>query len=188
MAQRIVNGEQYEAVLIGGDVGQGSSLTVDGKAYKPVVTFNRPSDTTAYAIGDVVGSATSAVHQLTNAGPSGGAVLMQSLDMYIGNSAVPAGMGGFRVHFFNAAPSGIADNSVFNLGASERSAYCGFVDLPTPQDLGDTLWTQVDYVGRMIKLASGQTSLWAEIEARGAYTPASGTTYELQVGLLEVGL
>jgi hypothetical protein len=188
MAQRIVNGEQYEAVLIGGDVGQGSSLTVDGKAYKPVVTFSRPGDTTGYTAGDVVGSASSAVHQLTNAGPVGGAVLVQSVDMYVGTNAVPAGMGAFRVHFFNAAPSGVADNTVFNLTTAERSGYCGFVDLPAPQDFGDTLWTQADYGGRMIKLASGQTTLWAEIETRGAYTPASGTTYELQVGLLEVSL
>lgn len=186
MAQRIVAGEQYEAFLIGGDV-EGRSITVDGTAYKAVVSFARPGNASGYTAGDVVGSASSAAHQLTSVGPSGGAVLVQTVDMFIANSTVPAGMAGFRVHFFNAAPSGVVDNAVFNLSSTERSSYCGYADLSTPQDLGDTLWTQVDYVGRMIKLASGQTSLWAEIETRGAYTPASGTTYELQVGVLEVG-
>ena len=53
MAQRIVGGEQYEAFLLGGDI-EGSSVTVDGKAYRSTVTFNRPSNTTAYTAGDVV--------------------------------------------------------------------------------------------------------------------------------------
>jgi hypothetical protein len=30
--------------------------------------------------------------------------------------------------------------------------------------------------------------VWAEIETRGAYTPASGTAYELQVGMVELSL
>lgn len=187
MAQRIVNGEQYEAFLIGGDV-EGGSVTIDGKAYKSVVTFARPGDTTGYTAGDVVGSASSAVHALAGSGPMGGIVLVQSVEMYVGVNAVPAGMGAFRIHFFNVAPSGVADNAVFNVAASERASYCGYIDLPAPQDLGDTLWTQAEYGGRVIKLASGQTSLWAEIETRGAYTPASGTVYGLQVGLLEVSL
>ena len=187
MAQRIVAGEQYEALLIGGDI-EGRSITVDGNAYKPVVSFARPGNASAYTAGDVVGGASSAVHELTNAGPAGGAVLVQSVDMSIGNSAVPAGMAGFRVHFYNAAPSGTTDNAAFNLLAGERSSYCGYADLATPQDFGDTLWSQSDYIGRMIKLASGQTSVWAEIETRGAYTPASGTAYELQVGMVELSL
>lgn len=186
MAQRIVEGEQYEALLLGGDI-EGRSITVDGNAYKPVISFARPGNASGYTAGDVVGSTSTAAHQLANAGPTGGAVLVQSVDMFIDHNAVPAGMTGFRVHFFNVAPSGVADNAVFNLLAGERSSYCGYADLATPQDLGNTIWTQSDYVGRMIKLASGQTSLWAEIETRGAYTPASGTAYGLQVGMIEVG-
>jgi hypothetical protein len=187
MAQRIVAGEQYEAFLIGGTI-EGRSITVDGGSYKPVVSFVRPGNASGYTAGDVVGSASSAVHELTNAGPAGGAVLVQSVDMFIGNNAPPAGMAGFRVHFYNATPSGTADNDAFNLLAGERTSYCGYADLATPQDLGDTIWSQSDYVGRMIKLASGQTSLWTEIETRGAYTPASGTAYELQVGMVELSL
>lgn len=187
MAQRIVDGEQYEALLLGGDI-EGRSITVDGNAYNPVVSFARPGNASGYTAGDVVGGASSAIHELTNAGPSGGAVLVQSIDMSIGVNAVPSGMAAFRVHFYNASPSGITDNAAFNLLAGERSAYCGYADLATPQDLGDTLWSQSDYIGRMIKLASGQTSVWAEIETRGAYTPASGTVYELRVGMVELSL
>ena len=167
---------------------QGASLPVVGGAYRSVVSFTRPADTTAYAAGDVVGSGTSAVHQLTLAGPAGGYVLVQSVGLMIANAAVPSGMGGFRVHFYSAQPGAAADNAAFDLVSGDRAAYLGSVDQPTPQDLGSTLWAQTDYAGRMLKLAAASTTLWCEIETRGAYTPASGTAYELRVATLEAGL
>jgi hypothetical protein len=226
MAQRIINGEQYEVLLIRGDINgspvpvtfasgvtisgvtigaqvevtndsgnplpvsdAGSSLTVDGKAYRSIVSFVRPGDTTSYTAGDVIGtSAGSAIHTLSGVGPSGGFVLVQNASLFIGNTSVPAGMGAFRLHFYSANPSGIADNAAFNVQSADVAVYMGYADLPTPQDLGSTLYTQTEYVGRQLKLASGQTSLFAELETRGAYTPASGTTYEIRVSTLEAGL
>jgi hypothetical protein len=40
----------------------------------------------------------------------------------------------------------------------------------------------------MVKLASASTSLFAELETRGGYHPASGTLYDLRVLTLEAGL
>ena len=226
MAQRIINGEQYEALLIRGDLNGGpvpvafasgvtisgvtmsaevevindsgnplpvsdggSSLTVDGKAYRSIVSFVRPGDTTGYTAGDVVGASSgSAIHTFSGVGPSGGFVLVQNVSLFIGNTSVPAGMGAFRLHFYSASPSGIADNAAFNLQSGEVASYMGYADLSTPQDLGSTLYTQAEYVGRQLKLASGQTSLFAELETRNAYTPASGTVYEIRMNTLEAGL
>jgi hypothetical protein len=188
MAQRIVGGEQYEAFLLGGDT-EGSSVTVDSRAYRSIASFVRPGNTTAYTAGDVVGTAAgSAIHTMSNAGPSGGYVLVQSVSMFINNTAVPSGMGAFRLHFYSSSPSGIADNAVFTLNSGDTSAYMGFADLSTPLDLGNVLYAQTDYVGRQLKLASGQTSLFTELETRNAYTPASGTAYEIRVNTLEAGL
>ena len=53
-------------------------------------------------------------------------------------------------------------------------------------DNGGVLYTQADYSGRLVKLASGSTSLFAEIETRGAYTPASGTIYGLRVSTIGI--
>jgi len=169
-------------------VSPSTPLPVGGKAYRSVVSFTRPANTTAYTAGDVVGSATSAIHTMTAAGPSGGFVLLQSMALFIGSTAVPSGMGAFRVHLYNASPTAIADNAVFDLVSGELNAYMGFVDLPTPADFGSTIYTQTDYIGRLVKLAAASTSLFAEIETRGAYTPESGTTYELRMGTLETGL
>lgn len=171
-------------------------LAVNSKAYRAAVTITRPSNTTAYTAGDVIGvadsgtpaNAGSAVITLPSIGPSGGYVLIQSVRLLIGNTSVPSGMGGFRLHFYTAAPTAILDNAAFDLVSGEVANYAGFVDLPTPQDFGSTLFAQADYPGTLIKLASGQTSLWAELETRGAFTPASGTAYNLRVLALEAGL
>jgi hypothetical protein len=115
-------------------------------------------------------------------------VLIQSLSLVLSDSTVPSGMGAFRVHLYSASPTAIADNAPFDLVSGERASYLGFVDLAAPQDLGSTIYTQVDYPGRLVKLAAASTSLFAEIETRGAYTPVSASTVELRVNILEAGL
>ena len=174
----------------------GGSLTVDGKAYRSTVTITRPSNTTGYTAGDVIGiadsgtpaNAGSAIHTLTTIGPSGGHIIIQSVELFIGLTAVTSGMAGFRLHLYSASPTAILDNAAFDLVSGEVASYEGFIDLPTPQDFGSTLYTQADYPGRLVKLASASTSLFAELETRGTFTPASGTVYTLRVKTLEAGL
>ena len=167
----------------------GSTVTVDGRAYRVTTTITRPSNTTAYTAGDVIGSTGgSAILTLSGIGPSGGFVLIQSAALIFSDSTVPAGMGAFRVHFYNASPTAIADNAPFDLVSGDRALYMGYIDLSAPQDLGSTIYTQVDYPGRLIKLAAASTSLFTEIETRGAYTPVSASTVELRVSTLEAGL
>jgi hypothetical protein len=165
------------------------SLTVDGKAYRSTVTITRPSNTTAYTAGDVVGdTGGSAILTLSSIGPSGGYILIQSAALIFSDSTVPSGMGAFRIHLFSSSPTAIADNAPFDLVSGERAAYMGYIDLSAPQDLGSTIYTQVDYPGRLVKLAAASTTLFAEIETRGAYTPVSASTVELRVSTLEAGL
>jgi hypothetical protein len=167
----------------------GTPLTVDGKAYRSTVTITRPSNTTAYTAGDVVGATGgSAILTLSSIGPSGGFILIQSSVLIFSDSTVPSGMGAFRVHLYNATPTAIADNAPFDLVSGDRTKYMGYIDLSAPQDLGSTIYTQVDYPGRLIKLAADSTTLFAEIETRNAYTPVSASTVELRVSTLEAGL
>ena len=167
----------------------GGSLTVDGKAYRSIVTIIRPSNATAYTAGDVVGATGgSAIHTLATAGPSGGYVLIQSISMATHDTSVPAGMGSFRIHFYNASPTAIADNAAFDLLTTDHGKYLGYVDLPAPQDFGSSIYTQTDYPGRLVKLAASSTSLFIEIETKGAFTPASAVTFDLAILTLEAGL
>jgi hypothetical protein len=162
---------------------------VRGGAYRTTVSITRPSNATAYTAGDVVGDTNgSAILTFTNAGPSGGFVLLQSISLVFSDSSVPAGMGSFRLHLYSVAPTAIADNAAFDLLSGERDTYMGFIDITTPQDFGSSLYTQVDYPGRLIKLATGSTSLFAELETRGAYPPVSASTIAVRMNLLEAGL
>jgi hypothetical protein len=166
-----------------------SSLTVDGKAYRAAVTITRPSNTTAYTAGDVIGDTSgSAIITLPSIGPSGGFVLFQSVRLLIGSTSVPSGMGAFRLHLYTTTPTAIADNAAFDLVSGEVANYAGYIDLPAPQDFGSTLFTQADYCGTAVKLSSASTSLFAELETRGSFTPASGTLFDLRVMTLEAGL
>jgi hypothetical protein len=167
----------------------GGSLTVDGKAFRSVATITRPSNTTAYTAGDVVGdTGGSAIISLTSVGPSGGFVLVQSISLVFSDSVVPSGMGAFRIHMYSASPTAIADNAAFDLVSGDRATYMGYIDLPAPLDLGSTIYTQTDYPGRLIKLAAASTTLFVEIETRGAYTPVSASTVSIRMNLLEAGL
>jgi hypothetical protein len=165
------------------------SMGVAGTAFRSTVTITRPSNTTAYTAGDVVGdTGGSAILTLSNIGPSGGYVLIQSAALIFSDSSVPGGMGAFRVHLYSSSPTAIADNAAFDLVSGERVSYMGYIDLPAPLDFGSTIYTQVDYPGRLAKLAAGSSTLYAEIETRGAYTPVSASTVELRVSTLEAGI
>lgn len=172
----------------------GVPLTVDGRAYRAAVTLTRPSNTTAYSAGDVIGvadsvtpaNAGSAIITLANIGPAGGSVLIQSVQLLIGNSTAPPSA--FRLHLYTESPTAILDNAAFDLVAGDVGKYVDYVDLPSPQDFGSTAFTSASYAGTQIKLATGSTSLFAELQARSGYTPASGTLYDLRVSTLEAGL
>ena len=179
----------------GGDIGlqrrsDGSYASlVTGGAYRTVATITRPSNATAYTAGDVVGdTGGSAIISLTSAAPTAGFVIIQSAALIFSDSAVPSGMGSFRVHLYSASPTAIADNAAYDLVSADRSAYMGYFDFPAPVDFGSTLYTQTDYIGRMIKMATSSTTLYAQIETKGAYTPVSASTIELRISTLEAGL
>lgn len=166
------------------------SLTVDTVAYGPSsVSITRPADTTAYAAGDVVSNSTSAptVLEFASIGPSGGRVVLQSASLRIDVAAVPSGMSSFRLHLYTSSPTAINDNAAFNLPSADRAKYAGYIEFSTPQGLGDTLWSQVEYIGRQIKLDTASTSLYGILETRGAFTPSSAAVKTIKISALEAG-
>jgi hypothetical protein len=178
---------QSGAMPIGDNSG---SLTIDGTAYAATVSFTRPANTTAYTAGDVIGTGAGndAIYTLSAIGSSGGSVLVQSIELVLGISAVPSGMTSFRVHFYDSSPTAAADNSVFDVTSGDRAKYLGYIDLPAPVDLGSTCFTQFDFPGKLFKLASASTSLFCELQTIGGFTPAANSEpYILRVKTLEAG-
>ena len=148
-----------------------TGIIAKSKVYSSIQGFTRPNDTNAYSAGDVVGTSPGANIEFTNMGISGEDVFITSAKLRIDVSAIPSGMGSFRLHLFNAAPTAIDDNSPFNLIAADRTKYIDYIDIDTPNDLGDTLFISVNNVNIQTTLVS--TSLYGVLETRAAYTPTA---------------
>lgn len=160
------------------------------------VTFTRPSNTTAYTAGDVIGAADtgtpanagSAIHVLPGVTQSDRFVMLQEVQLLMYRSDVPSGMAGFRLHFYDSSPAAILDNAAFNLVAADRTAWRGSIDLPTPTDLGDTIVSQWTYCGLLLPVASGSTSLFVQLQGLGAWTPGSATVHVIRARFVEAGM
>lgn len=160
------------------------------------VTFTRPSNTTAYTAGDVIGAADgttpanagSAVHLLQGVTQSDRFVMLQEVQLLMYRSDVPSGMSGFRLHFYDATPAAILDNEAFNLVSADRTRWRGSVDIPTPTDLGDTIASQLTYCGLLLPVAAGTTNLFVQLQALGGWAPASGTVHQIRARFVEAGM
>lgn len=176
---------QSGAVPVGDN---GASLTVDGRSGSPLVVFTRPADTTPYGSADVIGSASTANHEATNAGANGSLIQIISASLMVNLTSVPSGMTTFRLHIWDSQPTAIADNAVFSAAAADRAKYCGWIDLAQISAVGGGfLFTFGDYVGRPIRLSG--TSFWFNLAMTGAagHNPASGTEYRVRFHCAEVG-
>lgn len=163
--------------------------------YTAEVTITRPSNTTDYDPGDVVGvadsetaaNAGSAIHELTNIGPAGGHIYLTDFDLYIyGGTALTSGTS-YRVELYDASPTAILDNAAFNLVAGDRAKHLGTLSLATPTDKGDTLYSQnTDLDKKKIKLAAGSTSLFFQLVDVGGSTPTSGLQYKVRASAMGI--
>jgi hypothetical protein len=136
-------------------------------------TITRPSNSTPYNAGDVVG-ATAAAIEFTGAYLPGAELMLTSADLRVDVSAIPAGMTSFRLELYrDTPPSALADNAVWDLPSGDRASYVGYIDLGSPADRGSTLFCQVDGVNKHVKLAAGSTSLFGYLVTNGAFTPGS---------------
>lgn len=166
--------------------GTTDSVTTKTKAHSATVTITRPSDTTAYTAGDVIGdTGGSAIFTFANMVRSGGGeVVVTSIELEIDVAAMPSGMTGFNIRLYNASPTAIADNAAWDLPSGDRGKYLGRIVLATPVDEGSTLFIDNDNVNKQIALTG--TSLFVELQTIGAYTPTSASVKRLTIHTIEV--
>lgn len=163
-------------VLLGSAVGQSISASQ-----------TRPNDVLAYNALDVVGANPAANITFANVLPTaGGTFVILGARLRIDRNAIPAGMSSFRLHLYNAAPTAIADNAVYNLPAADRAKYLGYITLSASLVLGDTVWLQVSDVNFIGKLAAGSTSLFGILQTVGAFTPTASTVKTVTLNLAAV--
>lgn len=175
--------------LVGGaDVATGNPLPVKGGLVVVSGEFTRPSDTTAYAIGDVVGNSTSAATPLEISGCArvngGSGYIVRASFIADQKSITPS----IRVHVFNAAPTQSNDNAAHRglyADVSKRIGEFVLGPLSTPADTtNSTLSRAMDMNLRIPFVCGGSTtSLYFIFEALTAFTPASGGKFTLQLAI-----
>lgn len=172
----ITNSNPLSTTLTGSTTGTSVSTAI-----------TRPNDTTAYTAGDVVGESPATNMTFANVLPNAaGAFVILGARIRIDVAAIPSGMAGFRLHLYNAAPTAIADNAVYNLPSADRAKYLGYITILTTRDIGDTVWVQDDNLNATGKLAAGSTTLYGILETIGAYTPTASTVKTITLNIAAV--
>jgi hypothetical protein len=145
-------------------------------------TFTRPSDTTQYSIGDVVGPVTTPALQSfagaarVNGGTGRIVEILMAVDLELITTAT------FRFHWFNASFTPPADNAAFTSVPANFASYLGYIDPPilVTQAAGGAAAIRhtsgVSATSAMpfhYQCAAGDTGLYLAIVALGTYTPKS---------------
>lgn len=163
-------------------------VQLSGATALPSASFTRPADTTAYASGDLVANSTTAGEvvplSLAAARTAAGSGLIRRVRLRKTGTSVTNAV--FRVHLYNALPTpSNGDNGAWLTSAS--ASYLGAFDVTVDRAFSDgAVGTGAPLVGADIafKLASG-TSVYALVEARGAYTPVSAETFTVALDVIQ---
>lgn len=155
----------------------------------------RPADTTVYAAGDLVANSATAgsVVPLELAGATrapGEAIRIERVRLRKSGTGLTNAV--FRLHLFSQSPVvSVGDNGAFN-----ASGLLSLADIEGHLGTADVVMDMAAAVGaRGMGLPSSgsgmtcesagtaghETSLWALIEARGAYAPTSGETFHVTI-------
>ena len=149
----------------------------------PSANFTRPANTIQYSVGDIVANSTvnTSVTPLTLSAArlAAGSFELKRCRLYKSNNSLTNAS--FRVHFMTSIPTTITngDNGVFLI--SGVANYIGSMDVTMDMAFTDGAWgTSTPNMGSKfnVKLGSG-INLYALIEAKAAYTPASGEVFTL---------
>lgn len=162
---------------------------VNGASFSQSASFTRPDNTTAYDALDVVSTAAGTPLSFVIAPAGGAKVIITSFALEIDVSAIPAGMGAFRLHLYSELPSSIADGAAFNLPIADRLQYLGFIETPTPLDLGDTLWSETEAMFFPVRkeVALVSTTIYARLQTVAGYTPTALAVKKVTIAGLIVG-
>lgn len=150
--------------------------------------FTRPSDTTAYASGDLVANSTTAgsVTPMTlsaGRGPNSQGMIRR---VRLKKSSVTTTNASFRIHFYQTSPT--VTNGDNGAWLSTEGSYLGSCDVTIDKAFSNAAaGTGVPGSGSEISFTTFTDTphIFALIEARGAYTPASAEVFTLTIEVLQ---
>lgn len=151
--------------------------------------FTRPADTTAYASGDLVANSTTAGSVVplsfaaaARAAGKGGKIVGARL----AKSNASLTNASFRLHLFTAAPTTITNGDNGALSTSGVADYIGALDVVVDRAFTDGAFGRsgAPLSGNFLEYVGATTTLYGLLEARGAYTPASGEVFTVTIATL----
>ena len=168
----------------------GSTVASVGGAYASA-EVTRPADTDAYLAGDVLANSTTTGSvtflEFDLAAAPGGLVRIDHAHAETDQAANTAQL---RVHLFAVARASLAtatpvDNAANLFRYDNRANYLGFIDLlPFGAGTGSNTSARTKPVqpALLVKCAAGATKIFAQLETRTAFTPASAQKVTLVLG------
>ena len=168
--------------------GGTAKITLPG-AVAPTATFTRPANTTAYSSGQLVANSTSsgAVTPMTLACGRAVGVGGKIYRVALQKSSVSITNAVFSVHLFTVSPV-VANGDGGTWSPNNSANYIGHFDVTMDRALSDgATGSAGPSAGNAIPFvpASGSVDLYALMEARGAYTPASAETFQLTLEMMQ---
>ena len=172
----------------------GPSITATGKSRTSKATFTRPSDTTAYAAGDVVCNSTSApvIMTFANAVSSAHAssILQQALLIDSGNETTKLDC---ELWLFDTTVVMDNDNAAFTPTDAEMLTLVAVIPFSSSAwkqgtaGTGGNCANDQQNLGIPINVADGtqNTSLYGILVARNAYTPISAEVFTFKLKFLD---
>jgi hypothetical protein len=161
-------------------------VTAIGSSIVATASVTRPADTTAYAIGDLVANSVTAGSvtplSLAVARVNTGTGIIRRLRLTTTKTGL-AGTEIFRVHLFQLTPTVTnGDNGAFSANGRAQG-YIGFADITMSSVFNDGAFGSAN-VDLLFTAGAGVQTVFGLIEARTAYTPASGETFAVAVEAL----
>lgn len=166
-----------------------ADLRDGAKAATVQATATRPNDTTAYDVGDVIGSSPAANLEFAGvARVKGGGARLTAVTLHKSTKTVTAA--DVDLYLFDAAPTAIADNAEWLPSDAEARtivAFVRFVNGDAAQTGGSTnatgaIW-QKSVPPVQVVCAAGSTTLYGVLVARAAHTPAAQEVWAVTLHL-----
>jgi hypothetical protein len=167
-------------------VGAGAAHvgSVGGATVAATGSITRPANTTAYAAGQVVGTASTDVITVASAGRvNGGSGVI--LDVVVIDQGGASAAGSFELYLFSAAPTVQVDQAALALVAADLATLVAVVPLLNSYVTnvaatisGSRVYT-VSGVNAGFVCGGSSTSLFAVLVTRAAYTPISAEAFTI---------
>ena len=165
---------------------------VRGKGHTTGVSVTRPTNTTPYDVGDVIGTAVTGTLIIPNAsfGEFDAGIIQQAIAV---SSAAVGTSPDLQLWLFDSTVAAIADNAAFTPTDTEMATLVGIVEFPTADwkignataGAGGNAVCVADNVSLPFNTKKGTSKLYGVLVVRNAYVPVSGEIFTLRLQVID---